>query len=194
MPWLTCFNTKQTEHWHLLHHLHPWFSSARGGERNQGASLFQYIQQCYKHLFNTKPYVRNRGRGGSNPKLLRSQREERQVHKQETWNEANPPLEGCLEEHGASHRWGDNSSTPKKGDIELGKPLERPILKGYSRQKEHCIGAHRGTAGQRKFMEIQETPVTRIPGAMEREMTQIMESLVSALQSLDFILWALGSQ
>ena len=43
-------------------------------------------------------------------------------------------------------------------------------------------------------MEIQETAVTKIPGAIEREMTQIVESLVSALQSLDFILWALGSQ
>lgn len=30
--------------------------------------------------------------------------------------------------------------------------------------------------------------MTKIPGAMEREMTQIVESLVSALQSLDFIL------
>ena len=58
----------------------------------------------------------------------------------------------------------------------------------YSRQKEHCIGAHRGTAGQKKFKEIQETAVTKIPGAMEREMTQIVESLVSALQNLDFIL------
>lgn len=61
-------------------------------------------------------------------------------------------------------------------------------MKGYSRQKEHCIGTHRDTAGQRKFKEIQETAVTKIPGAMEREMTQIVESLVSALQSLDFIL------
>lgn len=82
----------------------------------------------------------------------------------------------------------------KKETFELGKPLEKPILKGYSRQKEHCIGAHGGTAGQRKFKEIQETAVTKIPGAMEREMTQIVESLVSALQSLDFILWAPGSQ
>ena len=78
MPWLTCFDSKQTEHWHLLHHLYPWFSSAMGGERNQGASLFQYTQQCYKHLVNTKPYVRKRVREGSNPKLLRSQGEERQ--------------------------------------------------------------------------------------------------------------------
>ena len=76
----------------------------------------------------------------------------------------------------------------KKETFELGKPLERPILTGYSRQKEHCIGAHRGTAGQKKFKEIQETAVTKIPGAMEREMTQIVESLVSALQNLDFIL------
>lgn len=45
----------------------------------------------------------------------------------------------------------------KKETFELGKPLERPILKGYSRQKEHCIGAHRAQQDReslRKFRRL----------------------------------------
>lgn len=77
----------------------------------------------------------------------------------------------------------------KKGDIWAWKvsgqaDFERSLKAG---------ALHRGIEGQRKFKEIQETTVTRIPGAIERKMGQTVKSLDSASQSLDFILWVAGS-
>lgn len=51
---------------------------------------------------------------------------------------------------------------------ELGKSLDRPILKEHSRQREHCTRILRGTERQRMFEEIQENAVTITPGAKER--------------------------
>ena len=78
----------------------------------------------------------------------------------------------------------------KKGDIWAWKVSGQA---DFERSLEAEGALHRGIEGQRKFKEIQETAVTKIPGAIDRKMGQIVKSLDSASQSLDFILWVAGN-